>query len=123
MAPVQGQILTLYLNRAPFGGGTLQGVAAASWAYLGKSPQQLTHSEAALLAVLPQAPSRLRPDRHPGRAQVAQDKVLRRLAEFRVARNRQWTRRWKSRCCWRRVWNRAWHRCWRAGSTGPTARR
>ena len=77
------QILELYLNRAPFG-GTLQGVAAASWAYLGKSPQQLTRSEAALLAVLPQAPSRLRPDRHPRRAQVARDKVLRRLAEYRV---------------------------------------
>nr|WP_152749605.1 peptidoglycan glycosyltransferase PbpC [Pseudomonas kitaguniensis] len=77
------QILTLYLNRAPFG-GTLQGVAAASWAYLGKSPAQLTHAEAALLAVLPQAPSRLRPDRHPLRAQQARDKVLRRLAEFQV---------------------------------------
>jgi len=77
------QILELYLNRAPFG-GTLQGVAAASWAYLGKSPQQLTRSEAALLAVLPQAPSRLRPDRHPQRAQVARDKVLRRLAEYQV---------------------------------------
>ena len=77
------QLLELYLNRAPFG-GTLQGVAAASWAYLGKSPQQLTRSEAALLAVLPQAPSRLRPDRHPQRAQVARDKVLRRLAEYRV---------------------------------------
>ncbi|APC19221.1 penicillin-binding protein 1C [Pseudomonas frederiksbergensis] len=77
------QILNLYLNRAPFG-GTLQGVAAASWAYLGKSPQHLTHAEAALLAVLPQAPSRLRPDRHAARAQVARDKVLRRLAEFKV---------------------------------------
>jgi len=77
------QILNLYLNRAPFG-GTLQGVAAASWAYLGKSPAQLTHAEAALLAVLPQAPSRLRPDRHPQRAQEARDKVLRRLAEFQV---------------------------------------
>ena len=77
------QILELYLNRAPFG-GTLQGVAAASWAYLGKSAQQLTRSEAALLAVLPQAPSRLRPDRHPQRAQEARDKVLRRLAEYRV---------------------------------------
>ena len=77
------QILTLYLNRAPFG-GTLQGVAAASWAYLGKSPQQLTRSEAALLAVLPQAPSRLRPDRHPERAQAARDKVLRRQAEYQV---------------------------------------
>lgn len=77
------QILTLYLNRAPFG-GTLQGVAAASWAYLGKSPQQLTYADAAMLAVLPQAPSRLRPDRHPARAQAARDKVLRRLAEFKV---------------------------------------
>lgn len=77
------QILGIYLNRAPFG-GTLQGVAAASWAYLGKSPQNLTRSEAALLAVLPQAPSRLRPDRHPQRAQLARDKVLRRLAEFQV---------------------------------------
>ncbi|WP_285429226.1 peptidoglycan glycosyltransferase PbpC [Pseudomonas sp. lyk4-R2A-8] len=79
----KAEILNLYLNRAPFG-GTLQGVAAASWAYLGKSPAQLTHAEAALLAVLPQAPSRLRPDRHPQRAQQARDKVLRRLAEFKV---------------------------------------
>ena len=79
----KAQILTLYLNRAPFG-GTLQGVAAASWAYLGKSPLHLTRSEAALLAVLPQAPSRLRPDRHPARAQVARDKVLRRLVEYQV---------------------------------------
>ncbi len=71
-------ILTLYLNRAPFG-GTLQGVGAASWAYLGKSPAQLSYSEAALLAVLPQAPSRLRPDRWPGRAEAARNKVLARM--------------------------------------------
>ncbi|WP_434772619.1 peptidoglycan glycosyltransferase PbpC [Pseudomonas entomophila] len=75
------EILQLYLDRAPFG-GTLQGVAAASWAYLGKSPQHLTPAEAALLAVLPQAPSRLRPDRHPLRARQARDKVLERLAEY-----------------------------------------
>lgn len=77
------EILQLYLNRAPFG-GTLQGVAAASWAYLGKSPKHLTPAEAALLAVLPQAPSRLRPDRHPERAQRARDKVLQRLVEYGV---------------------------------------
>lgn len=71
-------ILTLYLNRAPFG-GTLQGVGAASWAYLGKSPAKLSYSEAALLAVLPQAPSRLRPDRWPGRAESARNKVLARM--------------------------------------------
>lgn len=82
------EILEIYLNRAPFG-GTLQGVAAASWAYLGKSPKDLTPAEAALLAVLPQAPSRLRPDRHPQRATAARDKVLQRLGEYQVWPQRQ----------------------------------
>lgn len=74
------EILEIYLNRAPFG-GTLEGVSAASWAYLSKPPSQLTAAEAALLAVLPQAPSRLRPDRYPQRAQAARDKLLRRLQQ------------------------------------------
>src|SRR5690606_23129293 len=47
------EILTIYLERAPFG-GTIEGVEAASWAYLGKPARQLSHAEAALLAVLPQ---------------------------------------------------------------------
>jgi penicillin-binding protein 1C len=75
------EILTLYLNLAPFGGG-IEGVQAASYAYLGKPVANLSHAEAALLAVLPQAPSRLRPDRHPERARVARDKVLARLSDF-----------------------------------------
>lgn len=73
------EILTLYLNHAPFG-GTVEGVEAASWAYLGKPARELSQAEAALLAVLPQAPSRLRPDRHPEAARAARDKVLARLA-------------------------------------------
>ncbi|CFR10716.1 penicillin-binding protein 1C [Yersinia frederiksenii] len=77
------QILEIYLNRAPFG-GTLQGIGAASWTYLGKPPSQLTPAEAALLAALPQAPSRLRPDRYPLRAKAARDKVLSRLADYQV---------------------------------------
>ena len=72
------QILQLYLERAPFG-GTIEGVEAASWAYLGKAASALSPAEAALLAVLPQAPSRLRPDRHPEAARVARDKVLARM--------------------------------------------
>jgi penicillin-binding protein 1C len=72
------EILTLYLERAPFG-GTIEGVEAASWAYLGKPAARLSHAEAALLAVLPQAPSRLRPDREPGAAQRARDKLLERM--------------------------------------------
>jgi penicillin-binding protein 1C len=73
-------ILALYLNHAPFG-GTLQGVEAASHGYLGKPAARLSDAEAALLAVLPQAPSRLRPDRHADAAQRARDKVLQRLAD------------------------------------------
>ncbi len=73
------EILSLYLNHAPFG-GTIIGVEAASWAYLGKSAASLSQAEAALLAVLPQAPSRLRPDRHPDAARAARDKVLARMA-------------------------------------------
>ncbi|MGY0651150.1 penicillin-binding protein 1C [Luteimonas sp. A537] len=73
------QILSLYLERAPFG-GTIEGVEAASWAYLGKPAARLSHAEAALLAVLPQAPTRLRPDREPEAARRARDKVLERMA-------------------------------------------
>jgi penicillin-binding protein 1C len=72
------EILNLYLNYTPMG-GVLEGVEAASRAYLGKSSNRLTHAEAALLTVLPQSPSRLRPDRYPARAQLARDKVLRRM--------------------------------------------
>lgn len=77
------EILTLYLERAPFG-GTIEGVEAASWAYLGKPASRLSHAEAALLAVLPQSPSRLRPDRHPDAARLARDKVLQRMADLGV---------------------------------------
>ncbi len=72
------EILELYLTFAPMG-GVLEGVEAASRAYLGKPAKRLTESEAALLAVMPQAPSRLRPDRYPERARLARDKVLERM--------------------------------------------
>ncbi|GAB3384080.1 penicillin-binding protein 1C [Lysobacter fragariae] len=77
------EILELYLNRAPFG-GTVEGVEAASWAYLGKPAAQLSQAEAALLTVLPQSPSRLRPDREPERARIARDKVLERMSALGV---------------------------------------
>lgn len=72
------EILTLYLNHAPMG-GQVQGVEMASRAYLGKSARDLSRAEAALLVALPQMPSRLRPDRAPGIAQKARDKVLQRM--------------------------------------------
>jgi penicillin-binding protein 1C len=75
----KNEILGLYINYAPMG-GVLEGIEAASRAYLGKPAIRLTHAEAALLTVLPQAPSRWRPDRYPERARAARDKVLRRMA-------------------------------------------
>ncbi|MDR0673274.1 MAG: penicillin-binding protein 1C [Zoogloeaceae bacterium] len=74
----KAEILTLYINYAPMG-GVLEGVEAASRAYLGKPSRRLSHAEAALLAVLPQAPSLFRPDRHPERARQARDKVIARM--------------------------------------------
>ncbi len=66
------------MNRAPFG-GTLQGIGAASWAYLGKSPARLSYGEAALLAVLPRRPVVY--VRTAGRSgpRAARDKVLTRM--------------------------------------------
>ncbi|HEU0222624.1 MAG TPA: transglycosylase domain-containing protein, partial [Paracoccaceae bacterium] len=69
----------LYLHLAPFG-GALEGVRAASLAYFGKEPRRLSPEEAALLVAIPQAPEARRPDRHPGAARAARDRVLARLA-------------------------------------------
>ena len=77
------EILALYLNNAPFG-GVIEGVQAASQTYLEKNANELTDAEAALLTVLPQAPSRLRPDKHPQRAKVARDKVLTRMSQLSI---------------------------------------
>ena len=77
------EILTLYVNHAPMG-GIVEGVEMASRSWLGKPASALTHAEAALLAALPQAPSRLRLDRHPESAIAARDKVLQRLADLGI---------------------------------------
>ncbi|CAM3084419.1 penicillin-binding protein 1C [Vibrio rarus] len=71
-------ILNMYLTHVPMG-GNIEGVAAASERYFGKSAQNLNISEAALLTVIPQRPSVYRPDRHPKTALQARNKVLRRL--------------------------------------------
>ncbi|EAR52936.1 Glycosyl transferase, family 51 [Oceanicola granulosus HTCC2516] len=75
----KAQILTLYLNRAPFG-GNLEGVRAASIAYFAKPPARLTPAQAALLVALPQSPEARRPDRDPAAARAARDRVLARMA-------------------------------------------
>lgn len=56
------EILALYASHAPFGGNVV-GLDAACWRYFGRSSRQLSWGEAAMLAVLPNAPSLL----HPGK--------------------------------------------------------
>lgn len=72
------EILTMYLNRAPYG-GNLEGVRAATRAWFAKEPIRLTPAEAALLVALPQSPEFRRPDRDPLAAKAARDRVLDRM--------------------------------------------
>ena len=69
------QILELYLNRVYFGSGAY-GVEAAAQRYFGKTARSVTLSEAAVLAGLVQAPSRLAPNRNPEAAQARAMLVL-----------------------------------------------
>ena len=75
------QILATYLNIAPYG-GNLRGVEAASLAYFGRRACDVSLAEAALLAGLPQSPTRYRPDRHVDAARRRQRVVLARMAEL-----------------------------------------
>jgi len=84
-------ILTLYLTLAPYG-GNIQGIRAASLAYFGKEPRQLSAAEAATLVALPQSPERRRPDRAPALAQAARDRVLIRGLEHGVIDRPQFER-------------------------------
>ncbi len=77
-AMTKEEILAQYLNRAPFG-SNLIGIESASRRYFGKGPHDLSLAEAALLAGLPQSPSRFRPDRNFERAKTRQAYVLERM--------------------------------------------
>ncbi|WP_285907075.1 penicillin-binding protein 1C [Pseudodesulfovibrio pelocollis] len=74
------QLLEAYLNTAPFG-GNIVGVGAAARIYFGKPPDRLSLGECALLAVLPRAPNRYDPSRHPEAAMTVRDQVLTLLAK------------------------------------------
>ncbi len=77
-AMTKEEILSQYLNRAPFG-SNLIGVEAAAQVWFGHPASQLTLAEASLLAGLPQAPSRFRPDRNLPRALKRRAYVLDRM--------------------------------------------
>ncbi len=59
----KNEILAFYASNAPFG-GNIVGLEAASWRYFGKSPKLLSAGEAAVLAVLPNNPSLVRPGKN-----------------------------------------------------------
>jgi penicillin-binding protein 1C len=73
------EILVAYLNRLPYGNHR-SGPAEAARFYFQKPLADLSLAESALLAGLPQAPSRLNPVKHPKRALARRDVVLRRLS-------------------------------------------
>jgi len=75
------KILEMYLNQTPYG-GTAWGVEAASQTYFGKRAKDLTLSESALLAALPEAPTTFSPfGSHPELAKKRQEDVLRKMYE------------------------------------------
>ena len=76
----KNEILELYLNRIYLGNGSY-GVAAAAQTYFSKSLDELTWPERAMLAGMPQAPSRYNPIRNPQAALARRNVILGRIAE------------------------------------------
>lgn len=77
----KSKILDMYMNQIPYG-GTAYGIEAASQTFFGKSAKDLTLSESALLAGLPQSPSLYSPfGSHPEYAKKRQELVLQRMYE------------------------------------------
>jgi penicillin-binding protein 1A len=74
------EILEMYLNRVFFGSGA-HGVEAAAQAYFAKSAREVTLQEAATLAGLLKAPTRLAPNKHPEAAKERMEVVLARMVE------------------------------------------
>jgi 1A family penicillin-binding protein len=72
------EILELYINQIYFGAGAW-GIEAAAQEYFGKPATELTLPEAALIAGLPQAPSRLNPRENMEGALERRSVVLRRM--------------------------------------------
>lgn len=71
----KNEILEHYLNTINFGAGCY-GVQTASLRYFGKNASELTLSEAAVLAAIPQNPSALNPIRYPEKNRIRQETIL-----------------------------------------------
>ena len=85
----KSEILNFYFNMLPYG-GNIVGTDAASRLYFNKPQHAISLGEAALLAAIPNAPERLRPDRFPENARRARAKILNRLLARRQISEEQW---------------------------------
>ncbi|MFC4655614.1 penicillin-binding protein 1A [Rheinheimera marina] len=83
------EILELYLNKIELGQRSF-GVGAAAQVYFGKAIQDLTLSEMAIIAGLPQAPSVLNPVRSPSRARTRRNIVLGRMLSEKYITKQQY---------------------------------
>jgi len=77
------EILRMYLENAPYGGNII-GAGAASLRYFGKSPKNLTWNEAAILAVLPNAPGLISPLQNRGKLVEKKNRLLKRLYDRKI---------------------------------------
>ena len=76
----KNEILKIYTANAPFG-GNIVGLEAAAWRYTGKSPGEITWSEAAALAVLPNSPALVFPGKNQEKLRKRRDDLLKKLCE------------------------------------------
>ena len=74
------EILSMYVSNAPYGGNTV-GVQTASWRYYQRAGKDLSWAEAALLAVLPNAPSMIHVERNRESLKRKRDALLRTMCE------------------------------------------
>lgn len=72
------EILSIYMQHAPFGGNVV-GLDAASWRYYGRQPDELSWGEAATLAVLPNSPGLIHPGRNRKALREKRDRLLDKL--------------------------------------------
>jgi penicillin-binding protein 1C len=76
----KSEILNLYAAHAPFGGNVV-GLEAACWRYFGRASEELSWSEAALLAVLPNNPSLIHLGKNREKLLVKRNRLLDRLSK------------------------------------------
>ena len=73
------EILRLYASHAPYGGNVV-GLEAAAWRYFGRAAAELSWAEAAMLAVLPNAPGLIHTARNRNLLRRKRNSLLRTLA-------------------------------------------